>query len=132
MITAKVQASQVSALQGAEFTVLEKREEIIEESAPPPYTTASMMQDAIHYPSGHRCLHQGQIEITRMLQRILHSLLRDLPEKNTMQLLTFQLRLEDMIEMPGHRLAFPIRIRGQIDSFRFADLRPQLLNDVLP
>ncbi len=48
MITARVQASQVSALQGAEFTVLEKREEIIEESAPPPYTTASMMQDAIH------------------------------------------------------------------------------------
>ena len=48
MIVANVQASQVSALQGAEFIVIEKQEQIIEEAAPPPFTTASMMQDAIN------------------------------------------------------------------------------------
>jgi DNA topoisomerase-1 len=48
MITANVKASQVMALQGAEFTVMEKREQIIEEAAPPPYTTASLIQDAIN------------------------------------------------------------------------------------
>jgi DNA topoisomerase I len=48
MITAQVHASQVSALQDAEFTVVDKHEQVIEEAAPPPYTTASLMQDAIN------------------------------------------------------------------------------------
>jgi len=48
MITSQVKASQVSALQGAEFTVIGTHEEIVEEAAPLPYTTAGMIQDAIN------------------------------------------------------------------------------------
>jgi DNA topoisomerase-1 len=47
MITTRVKASDVSSLQEAEFTVVEKHEEIIEESAPPPYSTADLLQDAV-------------------------------------------------------------------------------------
>lgn len=47
MITTRVKASDVSSLQEAEFTVMETHEEIIEEAAPLPYTTAELLQDAI-------------------------------------------------------------------------------------
>jgi len=47
VITAQVPAAQVSALQDAAFYVVDKQEEIIEELAPPPYMTATLLQDAV-------------------------------------------------------------------------------------
>jgi DNA topoisomerase I len=47
MITAQVSTSNISALQDAAFYVVDKQESIIEESAPQPYSTATLLQDAI-------------------------------------------------------------------------------------
>lgn len=47
MITAQVPESEVSRLQGAAFYVVDKQEDVIEESAPPPHTTATLLQDAV-------------------------------------------------------------------------------------
>jgi DNA topoisomerase IA len=47
MITGQVRPDQVSALQNATFIVVNKQEQTVEESAPEPYTTASLLQDAI-------------------------------------------------------------------------------------
>jgi DNA topoisomerase-1 len=47
MITGQVPPDQVSALQNATFIVVDKQEQTVEESAPEPYTTATLLQDAI-------------------------------------------------------------------------------------
>ena len=46
MITARVASSDVAALQAAEFYVTHVQEAIVEEIAPPPFTTATLLQDA--------------------------------------------------------------------------------------
>jgi len=47
MITAQVAPSDITILQQASFYVTNKAEEIVEEFAPEPYTTATLLQDAI-------------------------------------------------------------------------------------
>ena len=47
MITARVASSAITTLQEATFYVTDKQERIVEESAPEPFTTATLLQDAI-------------------------------------------------------------------------------------
>jgi len=47
MITTQVPASAISTLHDAAFYVLDKQEQIVEEAAPQPYNTATLLQDAI-------------------------------------------------------------------------------------
>jgi DNA topoisomerase-1 len=56
MITAQVASADLTTLQQASFYVTNKQEAIVEELAPPPYTTATLLQDAITlfgWPSSH-------------------------------------------------------------------------------
>ena len=47
MITGQIAAENASALQDATFTVVDKLEQNVEEAAPAPYMTATLLQDAI-------------------------------------------------------------------------------------
>ena len=47
MITGQASPDEVSALQNTTFVVVDKLEQTVEESAPEPYTTATLLQDAI-------------------------------------------------------------------------------------
>ena len=47
MITAQVFSSDITTLQQVSFYVTNKQEAIVEELAPPPFTTATLLQDAI-------------------------------------------------------------------------------------
>lgn len=47
MITAQVSAFKVATLQNAAFYVVDKQAAVIEESAPPPHITATLLQDAV-------------------------------------------------------------------------------------
>ena len=47
MITGQVLPGDAAALQSASFIVVDKQEQIVEEAAPQPYSTATLLQDAI-------------------------------------------------------------------------------------
>ena len=64
-----------------------------------------------------------------MLDRILHYLFRNFVKGHPLGLAVRQ--IQKLLQVPGNRLALPIRVGCEVDGFRLGGIRLQFLNQTL-
>ncbi len=66
-------------------------------------------------------VHQIERQLARVLDRLANRIARDLVERHPVHSLAVELaaRPQDLLQVPGDGLAFPVRVGRQIEGFRF-------------